>query len=205
MAKERDITDWDERDMTNTEDRRRFFRIDDEVDLFYQKTDEMQVTESSHSADDLPGYSLPAALRSLSDESAGLLPRLEKNQPDIARYLKILDDKINLLAGAIRMQSARPEQKNTRNVNLSASGLAFSCEEALAAGDYLELRILLISCRLVIVTDCRVVDCVVQASDDSRYSYLVRVDYVNMKDEERDLLVKHVIKRQMQQLRETRI
>jgi hypothetical protein len=187
---------------TSAEERRRFFRIDDEVNLFYQKMDEKLVLEPSHLSDTiLSNCSLSAALDMVSQDSTLLLSRLERNQPDVADYLKIIETKIDLIAQAIMLQGGQFKENATRNANLSAAGIAFEVEEQLEPGDFLEIKMLLVHCMAVIVAYGKVVYCKNSLLGDSQYPYLVGVDYVNMKDQDREMLIKHVVKKQLQQLR----
>ncbi len=194
----------DEINRTITEDRRGFFRIDDEVNLFYKKIDESLVTEPHHICENiLNNCSLSTALETLSQESTLLLLRLGKILPDdVLDYLRLIDTKIDLLAQAIMMQSAPVKESETRNVNVSATGIAFNCEEPLKQGDCLEIKLLLVSSMAVIVTYGKVVHCKNTESDDSLHPYLVGVDFINMKDEDRELLIKYVVKKQLQQIRD---
>lgn len=189
--------------IAKTEDRRDFFRIDDEVSLFYKKIDEKRVTEPHNISDNiLTSCSLSTALEMVSQDSAVLLHRLEKNQPDLAEYLRVIDSKIDLIAQAIIMQGFQVKEKDTRNVNVSATGMAFNCEVALKPGSYLEIKMMLVSCMTVIVTYGRVVYCKSNQSDDSQYPYFVGIDFINMKDEDREMLIKYVVKKQLQQIRD---
>lgn len=189
--------------MARAEDRRGFFRIDDEVSLFYKKIDEKQVVEPHHVSDNiLTSCSLSTALEMVSQDSALLLHRLEKNQPEVADYLRLLDTKIDLIAQAVMMQGFQVKENDTRNVNVSATGIAFNCEELLKAGDHLEIKMMLISSMAVIVTYGRVVYCNKGQSNDSQYPYFVGVDFINMKDEDREMLIKYVVKKQLQQIRD---
>lgn len=187
----------------NAEERRRFFRIDDEVNLFYQKVDEKTVLEPSYISDNvLSNCSLSSALDMLSQDSATLLYRLERNHPDVAEYLKLIDSKVDLIAQAIMLQGGQFKENDTRNANLSAAGIAFESEQCLETGDYLEIKMLLVHCMAVIVAYGKVVYCKDSPSGDGQYPYLVGVDYVNMKDQDRELLIKHVVKKQLQQIRD---
>lgn len=193
----------DKINVTQTEDRRRFFRIDDEVNLFYKKIDEKLVTEPHHFAENvLNGCSLSTALAAVSQESAVLLHRLEKNEPDVADYLRIIDTKIELLAQAVMMQGFQFKENETRNVNISATGMAFNCEEQLKEGDYLEIKILLVSSMAVIVTYGKVIYCKSSEARDSRHPYFIGVDFISMKDEDREMLIKYVVKKQLHQIRD---
>ncbi|MCK9394894.1 MAG: PilZ domain-containing protein [Methylobacter sp.] len=193
----------DKINMTKPGERRGFFRIDDEVNLFYKKIDEKLVTEPHHLSENvLNSCSLSTALAAVSQESAELLHRLEKNLPDVADYLRIIDTKVELLAQAIMMQGFQFKENETRNVNISATGMAFNCEEQLKEGDYLEIKMLLVSSMAVIVTYGKVIYCKNSQGNDSRYPYFIGVDFINMKDEDREMLIKYVIKKQLHQIRD---
>ncbi len=185
-------------------ERRRFFRIDDTINLFYKIVDKETVTALSHVSDDvLSNCSLAAALDALSQEAHIIGARLEKSQPELFEYLKVMDTKINLVAQVVMMQGNNFGEHDTRNVNLSASGLAFETEEPLKAGEFLEIRIMLTSCMAVIVAYGKVIYCK-KNEQKSDFPYYVGVDYVNMKENDRELLIKHVVKKQMQQIRESK-
>lgn len=186
-----------------TDERRGFFRIDDEVNLFYKKIDAKLVTEPHHLNDNiLNNCSLSTALEMVSQDSAVILHRLDKSHPDVADYLRLIDSKIDLLAQAIMMQGFQFKENDTRNVNISATGMAFNCEEALNENDYLEIKLLLVSSMAVIVTYGRVVYRKNSPSNDNQYPYFIGVDFINMKDEDRELLIKYVVKKQLQQIRD---
>lgn len=193
----------DKINMASGEDRRGFFRIDDEVSLFYKKIDEKRITEPHHISDNiLTSCSLSVALEMVSKDSALLLHRLEKNQPEVADYLRLLDAKMDLICQAVMMQGFQVKENDTRNVNVSATGIAFNCEEELKAGDHLEIKMMLISSMAVIVTYGKIVYCKKGQSNDSRYPYFVGVDFIDMKDEDREMLIKYVVKKQLQQIRD---
>lgn len=189
--------------MAKPEERRGFFRIDDEINLFYKKVDEMVVTEPHRvSGDMLSNCSLSVAMDMASQESAVLLRRIEKDLPDVADYLKLMDTKFELLAQALMMQSFEVKETETRNVNISATGIAFDCEDALKKDDYLEIKLLLASSMAVVVTYGRVVFCKDGTSNDSRHPYFVGVDFINMNEDDRELLIKYVVKKQLQHIRD---
>ena len=187
---------------TEKQERRRFFRIEDTVNLFYKVIDEKTVAAISYVSDDvLSNCSLVAALDVLSQEARIIAPRLERTEPEMYEYLKIMDAKINLIAQAVMMQGNDFSEHNSRNVNLSASGLAFEAEDAIEVGTFLEVKIMLTSCMAVIIAYAKVIYCK-QNEQGGNFPYFIGVNYVNMKDDDRELLIKHVVKKQMQQIRE---
>jgi c-di-GMP-binding flagellar brake protein YcgR len=117
-------------------------------------------------------------------------------------YLKIIDSKINLITQALTAQDEAFSEHDMREVSLSAAGVAFTNDKPIQVGELLELRMLLTSCLAVIVAFARVVQCKDISKDNPQNPFAICVEYVNMKEEDRELLIKHVIKKQMQQLRD---
>jgi len=188
------------------EEKRRYFRVNDTINLLHRVIDENQIAQRSHVSNDILGsYSLTAAIDVLNQETLALTPRLERRDPEILEYLRIIDSKINLLTQAIANQDNEFSEHDKREVNLSASGLAFSNTQAIPIGALLELRMLLTSCLAVIVAYGRVVHCNDISKDNPEHPFEICVEYINMNEEDRELLIKHVIKKQMQQLREKKI
>jgi hypothetical protein len=154
--------------------RRGFFRIYDEVNLSYKKIDEKWVGESHLFFDNiLNDHSFSTDSESVSQDSASSLPRLEKDLPDFEF-----------------------KEHESHNVNISASGMAFKCNDALNEGDFLVIKIQLASSMAVIVTYSQVVYCKDLQSegspDDSPHPCFVGTHFISMKDEDQELLIKHV-------------
>ena len=91
-------------------------------------------------------------------------------------------------------------ENDTLNVNISASGIAFTSQEKLYAGDYLLLRILLLSSMTVVMTSCQVVYCKPSNPyENDRYPYLIGARFVNLADADAALLLGYIEKKQKQQ------
>lgn len=189
---------------TTSEERRRFFRIDDAVNLYYKIVDEQTVIAASQMTDDvLSNCSLVTALDVLNQESRLVLHRIEKNEPEIAEYLKLMDSKISLLAQAVLQQNNDLSESTLCNTNLSASGLAIEVDSAIKVGEFIEVKLFLSSCVAVILLYGKVVYCKKNSTSDNTASFQIGIDYINLKDADREVLIKHIVKRQMQQIRET--
>lgn len=184
-------------------ERRRYFRVNDTINLLHRVVDETNIVQHSHVSNDvLASYSLSAALDVLNQETAALAPRLERRDPEMFEYLKLIDSKINLIVQHVVSQEHEFSEHDKKEVNLSASGLAFSHVKAIPVGACLELRMLLTSCLAVIIAYARVVQCKNISKDNPQRPFLICVEYINMNEEDRELLIKHAIKKQMQQLRD---
>jgi len=169
--------------MTKNKNRRVSFRIYDQVNLFYKKIGEKLLTEPHPAFDNiLEDFSLPTDIERVSQDSALLSPRLEKNLPDVT------------------MPDLHFNENETCDVNISLSGMAFHCEDAFKEGDYLAFKILLVSSMAAIVTYGKVVYCKDSNPYESHEPHRVGVDFINMKDDDRELLIKHVSKRRWQHI-----
>jgi hypothetical protein len=185
------------------EEKRRYFRVNDKINLLLRVVDESKISQRSHvSMDVLSSCSLSAALEVLNQEAAAVSSRLERRDPEVFEYLKIIDNKINLIASALNPREEAFSEHDMHEVSLSAAGVAFTNEIALPVGTLLELRMLLTSCLVVIVAFARVVQCKDISQDNATYPFAICAEYINMNEEDRELLIKHVIKKQMQQLRD---
>lgn len=95
---------------------------------------------------------------------------------------------------------SQSQKNDTLNVNISSSGIAFTCKEELKAGHYLMLRIFLLSSMTVVMTCCKVVYCKLSNPYESnRYPYSIGAQFVNMTTEDSELLNRHVGRRKKQQ------
>lgn len=189
--------------MTVAEERRRFFRIDDAINLYYKVVDEQSVIAASRVSDDLlSNCSLVTALDLLDQESRLIMHRVERSNSDTAEYLKKIDAKINLLAQAVMRQGVDFSDSNVCQTNISASGLAIEIDHQIKVGEFLEIKLLLTSCIAVILVYGQVVYCKENTESDASMPYQVGINYINLNDQDREVLIKHIIKRQMQQIRE---
>lgn len=167
----------DKVNMRKDRNRRGYFRIYDEVNLSYKKIDEKPVDEPPFFFDTiLNDRSFSTDNESVSQDSASSLPRLEKDLPELEF-----------------------KEHESHNVNISASGMAFKCNDALNEGDLLVIKILLASSMAVIVTYSQVVYCKDLQSDgspnDSPHPYFVGTHFIDIKHEDQALLIKHVDKK----------
>lgn len=152
----------------NNLNRRRAFRIIEQVDLFYHPVESYQATEGKPEFNNMITQALINSNASSSDLSS-----VEQRLPD-----------------------SHSKENETLNVNISSSGISFTCEDKLMAGDYLMIRVLLLSSMTVIMTCCKVVYCrPSNPFEDNQYPYLVGTHFVNLKQEDKELLSQHINKK----------
>lgn len=94
----------------------------------------------------------------------------------------VIDDKDPL-------PSSSCQENDSLNVNISSSGISFTCRENYQPGDYLRLRILLLSRMTSILLCSRVVYCrPSNPYETHQYPYCIGTEFVNIKSEDQALL-----------------
>jgi len=88
---------------------------------------------------------------------------------------------------------------NTQSVSISGSGLAFTAEEALSMDELLELKFTLQPSLTNIRTFAKVVSCQAQEGQ-----FKIAVEYTQLNDDDRDILIRHVVKKQMSDIRDNK-
>lgn len=181
-------------------ERRRYFRIEDEITLFYREIEEGALPDGeSFKEEAMDGFSLAATLEYLDQESGFIFRTIEKSHPDIASYLDVLNQKINLISKAVLLQEEGVAELPASKVNISASGISFFADIDVSAGSLLELKMILPPALTGLVTYGRVVYC--EPVEDEAHSHRLAVDYINIREQDRDVLIRHIVKRQMRQIR----
>ncbi|MDO9162442.1 MAG: PilZ domain-containing protein [Methylococcaceae bacterium] len=177
-------------------ERRRFFRVDDTISLSYRLIDEATVNSglnalmSQMSAE----FSLAASLDVLSQQAALFIQRLESQNPEMMALYKILDGKINAIAQATMIIGSDVNPKNYQDVNLSATGLAFYQSSPLQIGQHLAIEIFLPTTVALILAYSKVINC--QQIEPDRF--LISLDYTHIREDDQELLIKHVLRKQWQ-------
>jgi len=191
-----------------SENRRRFFRIDDAVRLSYRPVDRAELAAGvNRLSEGLGGsFALMASLAAITQRMSLHLRRIEQHNADVAQYLRGLDQKIDAVARALLLQDAELPAKSEEPVNLSAGGLAIPVRECLPPGTPLEIRLLLLPSLAGILAFGAVVECAAPPADGGYppETRLMRVDFTHIRDEDRDLLIKHMLRRQGERLRQAR-
>ncbi|MCP5441801.1 MAG: PilZ domain-containing protein [Chromatiaceae bacterium] len=188
-------------------ERRGFFRIDDTVALSFQAVPpgslakKLERQEKGLESD----FTIMSNLSVISQEMSGVLRKIEGVSPDIAHYLKSLDQKIDLLGKAFLTWTNEMADQPASAVNLSASGMAFNAPEPTEIGTLLELKILLpFFTGLILYAE--VVACEKLPSEGEESGlYQTRVNFTHLRDRDRDVLIRHVLQRQSESLRKQRL
>ncbi len=192
------------------EERRRFYRIDDSVILNYKPFPEEQMDETISRLEMLSSHHklLQSSLGSLELRLDFLLEEIEAPLPEIAEALKIINRKLSILSqlesanteSALGLNSESTTERHT--VNLSGSGLAFSSPTSFAQGEVMEIECALLPEYYNVKAIGRVVSCREEAESDSGMKYLIAVDFVYLREADRESIIAHILKKQGEELKE---
>ncbi len=185
------------------DERRHFFRFKDELVFTYRRLSPEAASEFlenfAASADD--PFTLAATLAGISQETYTLNRQLQSEAPLVARYFSALERKLDLLAQAIFKGTNNADQ-NTQEVDLSGSGVSFDSTEPLTPGDLLELRLVLFPSYTGILASGKVIRC--EKMGSRACPYKIAVEFVHIRETDRQCIVKHIIDRQATQIRQAR-
>lgn len=186
-------------------ERRRYFRVDDLVSMQYRVVKDVDLQQCLDRLDRgiEDGFTVTSSLTAINQQLRSKLAILEKKDADLADYLRAMERKIDLLAHAIMSKETTLEEMPTREVNLSAVGMAFRSEAGVEVDKVLEIRMLLYPSLTGILTYGTVVHC--REEGDDEYPWRIAVDFSFMRESDRDILINHILKRQHSQLREQRL
>ena len=129
-----------------------------------------------------------------------LTDQINHNDRDIARALRLLNEKINILSRGLQNRHDNMNIKST-DVNLSGGGIAFLCAESLAVKSPLSIQIELRSSGVIIDTIANVISCEKSYPEDQETPYFLRLAFTKMNETDRNLLIKHILFRQAETLR----
>ncbi len=178
-----------------SQERRRFFRIEDIVNLKTEVIESDQLEQRLKKFwNDQHEFSLRNEFNYQLEQHQADLQKIKNRSPEIGRYLEMLQQQIDILTDRVLAD----EDKFTsleKQVNISAQGISFYSDEAVAVGEVVELHLKLSPGRQKIVVFARVISC--DASEDERGAYAVALDFEHIHDADREILVKHVHGKQL--------
>lgn len=189
------------------EDRRSYFRVDDTVRLSLRPVSEGELASLLDQLDqDAPGnFTVMSSLVAITAQTTVNLRRIENRDPDLAAYLRAIDQKIEVLGRAFVGQAPELMAEGAIPVNLSAGGMCVGVEEPHEPGTQLEIRMLLFPSFNGLLVYGTVVDSAPASDDDpladDRYAYRSRIEFTHIRERDRELLIRHLLRRQSDQMR----
>lgn len=175
-------------------ERRRFFRLDDEVVLDFQLLmDDTVCIEQQHKQLN--------EFQALEQEIGALIHQLRSQNPTIGRLAEVFNQKLNLIAGEQFREQHNADNNGAERVevNLSACGIAFASREVLPKHAKMLLNIQLKPSNTQLVLIGRIVG--VDAIDGEK-PYLIRTEFENLSETQQELLIQHLFLLQSRHLKQ---
>ncbi|HFE49009.1 MAG TPA: hypothetical protein ENJ21_06800 [Chromatiaceae bacterium] len=187
-------------------DRREYFRIDDAVHFQYRVVaDADRAARERCIAQGLEcDFTVMSSLAAIGQQSAACLRRIEASNPDVAEYLAMLEKKIDVLGRAFIAHDADLASYRAAPVNISAGGVAMHTSESFDSGAVLELHMLLLPGLHGLICHAQVVSSEAIEDDGGDYAYLTRLNFTYLRDNDRDTLIRHILRKQGEMLRQRR-
>lgn len=189
-----------------SDERREYFRIADEIALDYRPVKEQEVEQLMERMQSrlVDRFTAASSFAATTRQMAHVIHKVQTDSPELARCLQAIDQKLNMIAQLFVSEEMGLEDQPTRQVTLSAGGVAFHAQHELPAGSLLELRMVLFPSMVGILTISRVIHCERSHDDDSPFPWQVAVEYEHLRETDRELLVRHIMAKETEQLRALR-
>ncbi|MAR00249.1 MAG: hypothetical protein CMI00_06885 [Oceanospirillaceae bacterium] len=174
------------------QERRRYFRLDDEVILDFEPISQTEAQEwkSRH-------CNQRNELADLNRDIATLLHQIQTQNPTVARLLNLFNSKVNMLSTGKEIDFSQTEVRT--RVNLSACGMSFQTSEHLETGENLRLQMQLQPSNVPVTLLGTIVG--IETTDDPAAPHLIRVDFEGLREAEQEILIHHLFQLQTQNLR----
>jgi len=184
-------------------DRREFFRINDTVFIECHSISSPEAEQlgeilkdplhSANSQEKNQFQTVQSAFNHITDQ-------INQHNRDIARALRLLDEKISLINHMVQRQQNKSEGNQITEANLSGGGIAFMTAEQIDDKNAVELKIQLQSSGAHIHTVAKVISCN-KTKEDSEKPYFLRLAFIDMSEIDRSILIKHILNRQAEVIR----
>lgn len=185
-------------------ERREHFRINDTIFLDYTAVDHATAEKIGNSIANPSANNTQkeVQLRTLQTAFTMVTDQINHYDREVARALRLLNDKINLISrDFIHQDNLKDKNAKAIEVNLSGGGIAFLTAEPLEARTPLTVQMELNPSGVIIDTIANVISCTQSHSSDAESCFLVRLAFAYMNETDRNLLIKHILSRQAEELR----
>lgn len=175
-------------------DRRRFFRINDNVGVHYRQLDESELGQHLESL--VRPTDTITLLSDYNKQIETLMAQLLIKDPLVGELMGVMNKKVDCVIQQLELETRLTQNlaHKVQEVNISACGMALLLEENLGKGAVLDLELMLLPGRYLLHCHGVVVDSAPSNSDEGGFH--TRVDFSGMSSEDQELLIQHIVKRQ---------
>ena len=180
------------------DERRRFFRIDDDIILEFLPVSEEAYSHANEELENIQhsAFGLSADFATLNHEYNPVLHNIKNNLPEVAHYFELINSKLDRLSHHLLDRELAEPNQHTQSVNISASGIAFECNQTFDDNQPMKIRLVLLPEKIGILVFGRVRGAI---SDKKN---LLCIDFEHIRYNDQELMIKHNLNRQMEELRQ---
>ncbi len=180
-------------------ERRRFFRIEDEVELTCRPID-MEQTDSilSNFWDNEHTLSIRNNFNFQIEQQITDFQKIESNNPELGRYLSMLQNQVDRLTAKL-IDDEFDQSLTTTTASLSAQGISFDCNQDPLLDSLMEFNLKLLPSGLRLVIIARVVQIEI-STKHTKFNHRISLDFEHLHETDRELLIKHIHGKQMESL-----
>ncbi|HDY98399.1 MAG TPA: PilZ domain-containing protein [Pseudomonas sabulinigri] len=179
---------------TDNEDKREFFRIQDQMALDCKPIDGPDADLGRQHG---TLFDLLSDMHMLDYESQHLLRQISERDRALAQYLKVINKRIDLLGKTLAVELSG-DFGDPIDVILSEGGMSFESTEAYPVDSWLAVHMILLPAPLGLAIPGRVVRCDRNATDQG---WTLGINFDVMTDAQRQLLARHILQKQAQEIR----
>lgn len=185
----------------NDQERRDYFRINDQVYLEYECITEEQLKNAPAQLADIDNssFKLSADFATLNNSIHPLLSNIKQLHPDIGEYLDFLNQKIDQINQLLLVKETNFDESKVINANLSASGISFPSDDAYETSQPIKIELVLLPEKVGILIFGRVVSNIDSKTDGTN---ILCIHFDHIRPEDRELMIKHNLNKQMADIRE---
>jgi len=181
------------------DERRRFYRIDDEISLVTEVITETEIDGRINDFwDNEHAFSIRNNYNFQIEQHNADFRQIDKKMPELARYLSVLEKQIDQITQRLTISDAELAW-TSRSASISAQGIAYHCDTAPGPGSLLELNLKLLPSGFMLVILVRVVQLetgLVHSDGNNKIS----LDFEHIHEADREILIKHIHARQISSL-----
>ena len=186
-------------------ERRRYFRIKDQVALKCQILSEEEYADAvADMPESQPGLlSLANTFAASTRQIAPTVRRMRELHPELCRYLGMVNEKLDMLARAFSLAESDMASWPMQSICLSAGGIEFEAQAPLPIGTRVKVKLVLFPSLVHIVALAIVVRD--RCCRNEEIMQRVAVEFTDIAEDDRELLIQHIVHRESRRLRARRV
>jgi hypothetical protein len=187
-------------DQDSVHEKREFFRVNDKILLKYRSWDADLDDSDQITYADIFGSGDMTDLRSQQ-----ALDAVTSKNMQLGRYLQYINKRISDLTRYLILQELRSDPNCVSFVNIGGGGISFCSHMPISVGTNLHIDMLLVATCTGIVAQGRVVRSEKINAQIKGGSFITAVEFTTIEESDRDRLVRHILRRQAEDLKASRI